>query len=194
MQASRWPAHGERRLASDPKEVFAMTSWRRLMVFAVAGVLAGVPALAGSHQIGGGVHYWKAVDDIDVDDVDEDGFSYVASYRYKPAMLLALQAEVEVFPDNFLGIEEKVYAPQAMLILGSGIYAGLGVGAYYFDGDFADEPFYILRAGLDLEVLPRVHLDLNGNYYFSDFDDLSDLEENVNSDTITLGAALRLEL
>ncbi|MFA7455551.1 MAG: hypothetical protein WCZ10_13935, partial [Desulfobulbaceae bacterium] len=37
---------------------------------------------AGEHRIGGGVNYWTTVDDIDHDDIDEDGFSYLISYQH----------------------------------------------------------------------------------------------------------------
>lgn len=170
-----------------------MRRWLGLVVV-FASLLHVLAASAGSHQIGGGVHYWQAVENIDTDDIDKNGLSYLASYRYNPATLFALQLEFEVFPKGFMGLRDDVYSPQGMIVLGSVLYAGLGVGTYYYDGDFADDPFYILRAGVDLEVLPRVHVDVNGNYQFTDFASLKDIEDNVDTDTITLGAAIRIEL
>ena len=49
-----------------------------------------------------------------------------------------------------------------------------------------------MRAGLDLEVLPGLHLDISGNYCFNDTADLKDSHSDI--DTISLGAALRIEL
>ena len=145
------------------------------------------------HQLGAGVHYWVALDDIDLHDVDEDGVCYYLSYQICPTGLLKLEFDVEMLPDGYAGATEDVYAPQGYVILGSAIYVGLGVGTYYSDGDFASEPFYALRAGLDLQVLPYIHLDINANYRFEDWNDISDVDEDISSDTVTLGGAIRLQ-
>jgi len=171
-----------------------MRRWMYPVVVAVLFVSSFSASAASRRnlQIGVGAHYWRAVEDIDVDDVDDNGFSYLGSVRYRLASLLAVQAELEVFPEDFMGLEDEVYSPQGMVILGNVIYAGLGIGTYYYDGEFADDPFYILRAGLDLELIPRVHIDINGNYQFTDFESLKDIHENVDTDTVTLGAAVRI--
>jgi hypothetical protein len=146
------------------------------------------------HRIGGGVHYWTALDDIDVDDVDESGFAYVISYQLRPASLIKFGVDLEILPEEFGGAPDPVYAPQAYVIIGAGIYAGLGIGGYYTDGEFAEDPFYTLRAGLDFCILPKFYLDINVNYRFEEWDDIKTVDEDVSSDTLTLGAALRLEL
>jgi len=79
-------------------------------------------------------------------------------------------------------------------VLGSALYAALGVGTYYTDGDFAKDPFFNVRAGLDLCLLPSIYLDINANYRFENWDDIKTLDEDISSDTITIGAAVRLEL
>jgi hypothetical protein len=157
-------------------------------------VLAGMSgAWAGEkHRIGAGLHYWRTVDDIDVDSIDENGMAYLVTYQYVPAGILRAEIDLEIFPEDFGGSDEAVYAPQALLIVGGGLYAGLGIGVFYSDGDFAEDPFYILRAGLNLELLPNIFVDINGNYHFTDFDDLKDVSDKVDTDTITLGAAVRL--
>ena len=147
-----------------------------------------------AHRIGVGANYWMMLDDIDVDNIDEDGVSWLATYQYKAAALLKLEADLEVFPDDFEGLDGVVYAPQAYLVVGSTIYAALGVGVFYADGDFADDPFYALRAGLDLEILPQLYLDLNANYRFADWAHPSDIADDIDGDTLMLGAAVRLEL
>jgi hypothetical protein len=144
-----------------------------------------------AHRFGIGANYWKTLDDIDVDDVDEDGFSWLASYQYRPG-LLGLGLEVEWFEKGFGGASKDVYAPQAYLILGGVLYAAAGIGTYYTDGEWADDPFYAFRVGLDLKLLPSLHLDINANYRFENWDSLNDRNKDIDSDTVTLGAAVRL--
>jgi hypothetical protein len=161
----------------------------------MVGILSFAPFLArdaGALQLGVGANYWKSVDDVDDDDFDEDGLSWLATIQFPLAAIAKLEANVEWFEEGFGGSTEDVYAPQAVFILGGLIYAGVGIGVYYFDDEFADDPFYTLRAGLDLELLPSVHLDINANYRFENWDQVND--EDIDEDTITLGAAIRLEI
>ena len=153
-------------------------------------------AMAGEHRMGGGAHYWRTIDDLEEDDfdIDEDGVAYLASYQYVAASMLKLEIDLEIFPEDFGGSDEVVYAPQVLALLGAGIYGGIGIGTFYVDDEFADDPFYSLRAGIDLEVLPSVRLDINANYTFTDFDSIKTVDQDVDTDTITLGAMLRIEL
>lgn len=144
----------------------------------------------GAHRIGGGVNYWVAIDDIDTDNVDDNGFSYLASYQYRPG-LLGLEVDAEFMPDRF---GKDAWAPEAYLLLGKAVYAGAGIGIVNSGSDFADEPFFALKAGLDLELLPRVHLDIAANYRFNDQSDIENSTTDIDTDTIFLGAALRLAL
>jgi hypothetical protein len=150
-----------------------------------------LPATAQNspHSIGLGVHYWQVLDDLDEAGFDESGLSYIAAYQYDGG-LLAVQAEVEIFPSDFGVVEQEVLAPQVLAILGDAIYAGIGAGILYSDGEFADEPYFLLRAGLNIIAFGPVTLDLNANYVFTDFDSLS--SSDIDSDTITLGAMARI--
>ncbi len=145
--------------------------------------------LAAEHRIGIGTNYWKAVDDIDFDDVDDDGFSFIGSYQYHPGGLFYFEADLEVLPDRF---GESAYAPQAFVLLGRSIYGGAGIGIEYRDSDFADEPFFALRAGLNLELLPGIYADIYGIYRFNDTAQIEDEATDIDSDTIFMGAAVRL--
>ena len=149
------------------------------------------PAYGGDHRIGLGGHYWKSVDDIDISDIDEDGVAMVVSYQYKPS-LFGFQFDVEVADEQLTGQSETVYSPQAFVIIGGLIYGGLGIGTHYADGEFADEPFYALKAGLDFELLPHIHLDINANYRFDNWD-IDEVSEDVDTDTVTLGLIGRIE-
>ncbi len=145
-------------------------------------------AFGHDHRIGAGANYWVAVSDIDVDNLDEDGFGYFISYQYRPT-LIGFDLALEFLPDH---LGDDAIAPQASLILGSALYVAGGIGVLYTDGAFLDEPFYALRAGLDLQVLPSLYLDISANYRFSRRSDLRDDGRKIDTDTIFLGAALRL--
>lgn len=166
------------------------------VAMAVAAVMFWGGQVRGesAHGFGFGVHYLRTVDSIDIDDVDDAGVAYVVSYQYAPTEILRAELNVEIFPDDWLGSSEDIYAPQAFLIVGSGIYAGVGVGAYYSDGDFGDDTFYVLRAGLNMDLLPSISLDINLNYQFSEYEGLDPIREDIDTDTVTLGAAVRISL
>ena len=155
----------------------------------------GLLALAvGAHaeggvRLGAGANYWRTLKNIDVHNVDRDGWSYVATCQYRPGWI-GIEADVEWLKIGFGGSTQDVYEPQAYLVVGKAIYGAVGIGGYYTDGDFASKPFYAFRAGLDLEVLPFLRLDINANYRFEDWSALS--SSDINTDTIFLGAAARL--
>ena len=147
------------------------------------------PAYGGDHRIGVGAHYWDTVDHLDDywDDLDEDGFTWMISYQYKPS-LLGMELDLEFTDDQF---DERVYSPQAYFIVGGFVYGGIGIGVHYFDGDTSD-PFYALKVGLDIVLLPTIHLDINGNYRFENWE-FDDVKEDIDTDTVTLGAVVRIE-
>jgi opacity protein-like surface antigen len=161
-----------------------------VMVLGLGLMLFSADLQAGEHRIGGGANYWVAVDDIDDDNIDDDGFSYLVSYQHWWDFL-GLEVDMELLPDRF---GEDAFAPEAYLLFGSTIYAGAGIGIMNSDGDFADEPFYALRAGVNLELLPKVFVDISANYRFNDTDDLKNNESDIDTDTIFLGAAVRFGL
>lgn len=143
------------------------------------------------HDFGAGINYWKVVDDIDVRDVDDSGFSYFVNYRRSLGTLLRIEVGLERLPDRF---GESAYAPQGYLVLGRSIYAAAGVGGIYTDGSFADDPFYAIKAGVALPLPFWLKLDLAAQYRFNDFADLKDEDRKIGTDTVFLGAALRLVL
>ncbi|MFZ1946945.1 MAG: hypothetical protein WAW06_05315 [bacterium] len=168
-------------------------SWL-LIVTALAVVAAFAASAQGGTRLGVGAHYWKALEDIELDEVDESGVSWLASVQLGSSALVKAQIDVEMFPKGFVGSSDIFYAPQAFVIVGRGVYGGLGIGVYYDGEEFADDPFYLLRAGLDVELTPKVYLDLNANYRFEQWKNLGDVVEDIDTDVITLGAAVRLEL
>lgn len=96
-----------------------------------------------------------------------------------------------LFPDRF---GEDALAPQSHFLVGQGIYAAAGSGWVHQAGGFVDEPFFSLRAGLNVQLLPGVFFDLFGNYRFNEKADLSDSDTTISTDTVFLGVALRFSL
>jgi hypothetical protein len=168
---------------------------RRMMfiVMMLASVCVWSQSAHADNRLGVGAHYWTAVDNIDIDAVDEDGLSYLLTYQHAWTLLI-LELDVEVFPEEFTGTDSVLYAPQAFLLVGNTIYAGLGVGVVGTEDDFASEPFYTLKAGLELTLFQHVHLDINANYNLVNIGKLDDVDASINGNTITIGAAVRLEI
>jgi hypothetical protein len=167
--------------------------WASVLLAVVGITLFAAPAAhaAGEHRLGLGANYWKTVKDLDTD-FDKNGLSWLASYQYAPVGLFKLELDAEVFPKDFGGSTGTVWAPEAFVLVGGTIYAGVGAGIYHSDDGWADSPFYVLRAGLDFELVPLIHLDLNANYRFNDWDGLKG--SDLKTDTIRLGAAVRIAL
>ena len=154
-------------------------------------LLCAVGARAGG-RIGVGLTYWYALDDVDFGDFDRNGASWFLSYQSRGAYLVGWEADLEMMPEGFMASPENVYAPQAYVVVGTSLYGAAGLGWYYSDGDWADQPFYALRAGMELALIPGVFLDIHGNYRFTDWGSLKDEDIDIDADTIVLGAALRL--
>jgi hypothetical protein len=164
------------------------------------GILAGICFLMFSstgfsetrHRLGVGAQYWTTVDSIDTENINDDGFSGIVSYQLIPTSMLKFEFDLEVAPDGIILPDTTAVAPEAYIIIGRGLYAGVGIGVWYADDEFMDEPFFALRAGVDLEILPSVYLDINGNYRFNNWD-YEEIKEDIDEDTITLGAIIRIE-
>ncbi len=165
-----------------------------LVMAATALGLVSAANAGVTQRIGVGANYCHTIEEIkESSEFNQDGISWYASYQLKPVWLLFFEAQLEQMPDGFMAAPERVYAPQAYAgIEFLFVYAAVGVGKYYTDGDWISDPFYNLRAGLNLGLLPFLKLDIYGAYRFSDWKEL-DIKEDVKADTVTLGAALRLE-
>ena len=166
-----------------------------VLALVLAAGISSTRAASAPTSLGGGVQYNHYVDDVDADNIDENAFSYVIALRNNASPLLGFELDLELQPEDLTGRDDMTYVPQAYLFLGKVIYAGAGIGIGYFDGDFADDPNYYLRAGLDLEFLPGIFLDVSARYVIQDIDQVSDeVTENIDGDTITLGANLRFSI
>jgi hypothetical protein len=168
-----------------------------------AGVWIGALVLAaatagparGESLFGVGIHSWRTVSDLRSEgfsDIRRSGVSYLLSYQYHPAPLVRFELDGEYFAKGFGGSAHSAISPQAFVLVGSFIYGGVGIGTIYsssFSNNFSS-PFYVARVGLDIHPLPRIHLDINGNYDFHAFNEL----KGVNTGTVTVGALVRFAL
>ena len=139
-------------------------------------------------RLGVGVNYFVALDDIDTDDIDEDGFSYILTYKNQGAGLIGFQVDLELLPD-FYG--EDAYAPAAYVVLGSGLYIAAGVGIVNIDSEWAEDPFFAFKAGLDLALTSHLSVDVGASYRFDSELELDDAVDGIDTDTVFLGGAVR---
>lgn len=154
----------------------------------LAGMLA-VPAQAGS--LGVGVEYMKTLGDIkDEQEFDPDALAFLGSYQFD-LLLLKVEADVEWVLD-FGGSGKALILPQAYALFGDFIYGGVGIGTATFDGEWASDPFYALRAGVNLE-LAGTGVDAYALYRFHNTDVFEELGDQ-NLDSITFGAQVRFQL
>ena len=162
------------------------------LVIIAALMICGTASAEPANRLGLGLNYWVVLEDIDIDDVDENGYSWIFSYQRILASLFKLEIDAGLTKEGYAGSDTTVWTPQAYFLIGSTIYAGVGIGINYIDDEFADDPFYALRAGLDFELLPNIFLDINANYRFENWD-TEKIKEDIDTDTVTLGAIVRFQ-
>ena len=163
-----------------------------LLALAVTLLLAA-SAGAAEHRFGFGGHYWRALDDVAEElDVEEEGVAPYVTYQFVPAGIFKLELDLEYFEKGFGGSTSEAFSPAAYVLVEWGLYGGVGVGVTVSDTleDDVSDPFYAARLGWDFQVLPRLHVDVHANYRANTFAEL----EDYDSDSITLGAAVRVAL
>lgn len=164
-------------------------------LLATAFVLTAAPSQAADHSFGIGAISWQTIDGLptssELDNIEEDGYSWLVSYQYRPRGLFTFELAVEYYPDGYGGATEKAYVPQAFLLFGRGLYAGVGAGVTISDGldDSPSDAFYQGRLGYNLAFLGPIELDLHATYRFDDWDALEDID--VETDSYLLGATVR---
>ena len=169
-----------------------MRTFNTILAVLMLLLFLSLPVQAAEHRLGGGANYWQTIDDIKdgEKEFDNSGLGFLASYQYWPS-LFGLEFDLEFLPDRF---GETAMAPQAWVLVGRSIYAGAGIGITYSDSEFANDPFFAFRAGLNLELLPGIYGDIYGQYRFNDNAQLDNADTDIDTDTVFLGAALRIAL
>jgi len=163
-----------------------------LLIVAVASATATIANAAGT-SIGGGLHYLRNIGDIDKDeslDLSKDSFGLIGSLK-KNFGMLSLDTQVE-YIFNYAGTDEGMVIPAAYLLAGNFIYGGAGIGIGHINGEWQSDPFYALRAGVNLP-LGGLSLDAYGTYLFWSDDDLKSLT-GEDLDSVTLAAVIRFPL
>lgn len=172
---------------------------KSILTLAVLGLALGglfpATAAAGEHRLGLGAHFWRTVDDLSddgIDDIEDDGLAWVVSYQYIPASLVKFELDLEYYDGGFAGSPDSSITPVGFVMVGGSLYGALGVGITYSGGleDDVSDPFFAARVGYVLSVLPGVRVDINANYRAGAFNDL----DEADTDAITVGAILRFNL
>ncbi len=139
------------------------------------------------------MNYLKTVGELkDDDDWDSSFLSYYASYQYEAAPMSRIELDIEYVP----GVgpdDEDLWQPQGYFLFGDLLYAGIGMGIAYVDGEWADKPFYALRLGLEIPLADLLFVDINANYRFQKISAVNDLDSD-DADQVTFGAAIRVVL
>jgi hypothetical protein len=136
-----------------------------------------------ANSIGAGVHYLRAVGNFDDDDeIDRDNFGVLGSLQFGASMF-KLEANTE-FVFDYLGTDETLIKPSAYVLIGSVLYGGAGIGIGYLNEDWESDPFYALRAGVDIPF-GKLSGDIYATYRFQESEDLEDLPEDLDSATLS---------
>jgi len=154
------------------------------LTLAVWAVTAGAQA-----RLGGGVHYLRNLGEIKDFGYENSSMSILGSLQ--GGGLLKLEADVEYIFD-YAGTDEPMWEPSAWLLIGGPLYAGAGIGIGRFDGEWQENPFYALRAGVDVP-LAGTWLDLFSSYRFQKDQQFEELT-GEDLDSMTFGAILRFQL
>ncbi len=101
-------------------------------------VLTAGSALAGTHRLGGGLHYLRNLGDIEDNGFESNSFSILASYQYDGG-LLKFEGDVDYIFD-YLGTDEAMWEPSGWVLIGDFIYGGAGIGIGNFDGEWQTIP------------------------------------------------------
>ena len=164
-----------------------------IALLAVVTVVASAGASsAGGLSLGGGIHYLRNVNDIDKSGVelDKNSVGFVGSVL-ADVSILRLDGQVE-YINNYAGSDESMWIPQAWALIGTVLYAGAGIGIGNFDGEWQDDPFYGLRAGVNIP-LGAVGLDTYATYLFWNDDAFAEVTDE-DLDSVTFAALLRFDL
>ncbi len=116
----------------------------------------------------------------------------VFSFKLNPRNLLQFKADMDVLPQDLTADSETILLPQMFVAVGDDLYAGLGTHYLIEDGILIDDPQFSLRAGVDLEILPYIFLDISADYQFDDWRELKE-EDAFSKEDVVWGGALRIQ-
>lgn len=161
---------------------------RTLSVLTLCFLVAGFVTSAHATQFGAGLHYQRSVGDFDVDDLDKNDFTIFGSVTV-PVALVKVEGDLELTPD-YLGTDNTLFQPAAYGLLDLGLaYGGVGIGIGYLDGEWATNPFYALRGGVELG-LGGLAVDGFLEYRFQSAS-FGDAVSNLSLDAFRIGAQVK---
>ena len=166
-----------------------------LLGCAVVGSGLWVGEAQAQHSLGIGLHYLRNLGDIsdsgiEGEDLTQDSFGIIGSYQYDAGML-KVEGDVEYIFDH-VGTGEEMWEPSAWGLLGDFIYGGVGIGIGYTNDEWQQNPFYALRAGVNLK-LSSLDLDFYATYRFQSSSELEDLT-GEDLDSLTFAGLVRFGL
>ena len=162
------------------------------MLFLMAIILTAPFASTAhaGHSLGVGIHYLRNLGDITDDgavDLNQNSASLIGSYK-TGAGPLKVDGQVEYIFD-YIGTGNAMWQPSVWGLFGNMFYGGAGMGIGYTDGEWQTNPFYALRAGVNLP-LAAMGLDLYATYNFQSDKELENLT-GEDLDSMTFAAILR---
>lgn|GEM_PF-672660 len=181
-----------RRTQSFGEEDMQMKWWQGLIVLLMASTFVTGAANAGG-SLGAGLHYLRNLGDISdngINDLSQDSFSLIGSYQMDMRMF-KLEGNVEYIFD-YVGTGEAMWEPSVYGLVGLGalpLYAGAGIGIGYTNDEWQQNPFYALRAGVNLP-LNKIGLDFYATYRFQSDTDLKNLT-GEDLDSLTFAGVVR---
>ena len=116
----------------------------------------------------------------------------VFSLKLNPRNLLQFTTKMSLLPPELNSDPDSVLLPQMFIAVGDDLYAGLGTRYLIEDGILIDDPQFSLRAGVDLEILPYIFLDVSADYRFDDWRELKE-EDGFLAEDVVWGGALRIQ-
>ena len=160
---------------------------------AIALLVSIVGTAQAERSLGLGVHYLRNLGDITDDgavDLNQNSASLIGSIKSDLGPL-KLDGQVEYIFD-YIGTGDEMWQPSLWLLLGGFIYGGGGMGIGYTNNEWQNNPFYALRAGVNLP-LGGLALDGYGTYQFQSDSELENLT-GEDLDSVTFAAILRFRL
>lgn len=166
---------------------------RSIVASILIAIALSVPFAGTAHaerSFGVGIHYLRNLGDISDDeglDLNQNSASLLGSFKVG-AGPLKVDGQVEYIFD-YIGTGNEMWQPSVWGLFGTRFYGGAGMGIGYTDNEWQTNPFYALRAGVNLP-LAKMGLDLYATYNFQSDQELETLT-GEDLDSMTFAAILR---
>lgn len=164
---------------------------KRILVLVSALLSLVQPLAQADSSLGLGLRVFRTVDSLPRQ-FTEMGLGGSVSWRTFWTERISGQLEMNLYEDGYAGAPQEALSPQAFVLLGREWYAGLGAGILFADGDLADAPFLVLRAGYQRPWTEWMSLDLSVSYEYAEWKGVNQFDKTAESDTLVFGAGVRV--